>query len=81
MDNKITYIDWEDNEGNMGTSFAIILEAESRAEAVKEYERIKSLNTPSAKTKGQTATQKPKTKRNNYERNRTTSHNCRAVRI
>jgi hypothetical protein len=57
MENKITYIDWEDAEGNMGTSFAIILKAESKEDAVREYDRIKSLNTPSAKTEGQTAKQ------------------------
>ena len=30
---KVSYIDWQDNEGNCGTSYAIILEAESKEEA------------------------------------------------
>ena len=30
---KVSYIDWQDDEGNCGTSYAIILEAESKEEA------------------------------------------------
>ena len=30
---KVSYIDWQDDEGNCGTSYAIILEAESKKEA------------------------------------------------
>jgi len=33
---KVSYIDWEDGEGNCGTSYAIILEAESKEEAEVE---------------------------------------------
>ena len=30
---EVSYIDWQDDEGNCGTSYAIILEAESKEEA------------------------------------------------
>ena len=30
---KVSYIDWQDDEGNCGTSYSIILEAESKEEA------------------------------------------------
>ena len=30
---KVEYLDWEDSQGNCGTSYAIILEAESKEEA------------------------------------------------
>jgi hypothetical protein len=33
---KVSYIDWQDDEGNCGTSYAIILEAESKEEAEVE---------------------------------------------
>ena len=33
---KVEYLDWEDSEGNCGTSYAIILEAESKEEAEVE---------------------------------------------
>ena len=45
MNHKIKYIDWSDDRGNMGTSFAIILQADNIPEAVKEYEDIKFSHT------------------------------------
>ena len=45
MDHKIKYIDWSDDGENMGTSFAIILQADNIPEAVKEYEDIKFSHT------------------------------------
>tara|TARA_R110000744_G_scaffold82674_1_gene162462 strand:+ start:1137 stop:1319 length:183 start_codon:yes stop_codon:yes gene_type:complete len=45
MDHKIKYIDWKDDRGNMGTSFAIIMHARSIKEAVEEYEDIKFSHT------------------------------------
>lgn len=45
MRQKVKYIDWTDDKGNMGTSFVIMLEAESISEAFKEYEEIKFSNT------------------------------------
>ncbi len=45
MRQKVKYIDWTDDLGNMGTSFVIMLEAESIEEAFREYEDIKFYNT------------------------------------
>jgi hypothetical protein len=45
MKQRVKYIDWTGDLGNMGTSFVIMLEAESISEACKEYEDIKFSNT------------------------------------
>ena len=37
---KVEYLDWEDSEGNCGTSYAIILEAESKEEAEVELSAL-----------------------------------------
>ncbi len=37
---KVSYIDWQDDEGNCGTSYAIILEAESKEEAEVELSAL-----------------------------------------
>lgn len=38
---EVSYIDWEDSQGNCGTSYAIILEADSREEAERELVELK----------------------------------------
>ncbi len=42
---KVSYIDWQDDEGNCGTSYAIILEAESKEEAEVELSALTNHNT------------------------------------
>ena len=37
---KVSYLDWEDGEGNCGTSYAIILEAETKEEAEVELSSL-----------------------------------------
>jgi len=41
---KVSYIDWQDDEGNCGTSYAIILEAESKEEAEVELSALTNNN-------------------------------------
>ena len=41
---KVSYIDWQDDEGNCGTSHAIILEAESKEEAEVELSALTNDN-------------------------------------
>jgi hypothetical protein len=41
---KVSYIDWQDDEGNCGTSYAIILEAESKEEAEVELSALTNDN-------------------------------------
>jgi hypothetical protein len=41
---KVSYIDWQDDEGNCGTSYAIILEAESKEEAEVELSSLTNNN-------------------------------------
>jgi hypothetical protein len=41
---KVSYIDWQDDEGNCGTSYAIILEAKSKEEAEVELSALTITN-------------------------------------
>tara|TARA_R110000744_G_scaffold55936_3_gene118085 strand:+ start:435 stop:611 length:177 start_codon:yes stop_codon:yes gene_type:complete len=37
---KVDYVDWEDGDGNIGTSFVVVLKACTRDEAEAELEKL-----------------------------------------
>jgi hypothetical protein len=39
---KVEYLEWEDSQGNCSTSYAIILEADSKEEAERELVELKA---------------------------------------